>query len=128
MPVMSDNFDVTQTTQVLLLPDLPVLNNRWTMRRKATLVFAVRSGRISIEEACRVYKPRSTNFSLGSAILNATVSLACVQRATRFTETTREAPGGRLSGSGTSPALPRCGMDRAVESAIQPTESILATI
>jgi hypothetical protein len=56
MPVMSDNFDVTQTTQVLLLPDLPVLNNRWTMRRKATLVFAVRSGRISIEEACRVHK------------------------------------------------------------------------
>src|SRR5262249_48043888 len=32
------------------------LNERWTMRRKATLVFAVRSGRISIEEACRVYK------------------------------------------------------------------------
>jgi len=56
MPVMSDNLDVTQTTQVLLLPDLPVLNNRWTMRRKATLVFAVRSGRISIEEACRVHK------------------------------------------------------------------------
>ena len=56
MPVMSDNFDVTHTTQVLLLPDLPVLNNRWTMRRKATLVFAVRSGRISIEEACRVHK------------------------------------------------------------------------
>ena len=56
MPGMSDNFDVTQTTQVLPLPDLPALNNRWTMRRKATLIFAVRSGRISIEEACRVYK------------------------------------------------------------------------
>jgi len=30
MPGMSDNFDVTQTTQVLPLPDLPALNNRWT--------------------------------------------------------------------------------------------------
>jgi Protein of unknown function (DUF1153) len=53
---MSDNFDFTQTTQVSVVPDLPALNERWTMRRKATLVFAVRSGRISIEEACRVYK------------------------------------------------------------------------
>jgi uncharacterized protein DUF1153 len=53
MPAMSDTFDVTQTTHVLLLP---ALNERWTMRRKATLVFAVRSGRMSIEEACRVYK------------------------------------------------------------------------
>jgi hypothetical protein len=57
MPGMSDNFDVKQTeTQVLPLPDLPVLNERWTVRRKTTLLFAVRSGRISIEEACRVYK------------------------------------------------------------------------
>jgi Protein of unknown function (DUF1153) len=56
MPAMSDNFNVTQTTQILPLPHLPALNERWTMRRKATLVFAVRSGQISIEEACRVYK------------------------------------------------------------------------
>ena len=56
MTAMSDNFDVTQTKRVLLLPDLPALNERWTIRRKATLVFAVRSGRISIEEASRVYK------------------------------------------------------------------------
>ena len=53
---MSDNFDVTQSTQALPLADLPALSERWTMRRKATLVFAVRSGRISIEEASRMYK------------------------------------------------------------------------
>src|SRR5436190_24259711 len=53
MPGMSD---VTQTTQVLRLLDRPALNERWTMRRKSTLVFAVRNGRISIEQACRVYK------------------------------------------------------------------------
>jgi|SRR5438067_1837670 len=57
MPGMSDNFDFTQTTQALAVPELPALNERWTMRRKAALVFAVRSGRIPVDEACRVYKP-----------------------------------------------------------------------
>jgi len=56
MPGMSDNFDFTQTTQALAVPELPALSERWTMRRKAALVFAVRSGRIPVDEACRVYK------------------------------------------------------------------------
>ena len=117
MPGMSDNFDVTQTTQVLPLPDLPALNNRWTMRRKATLIFAVRSGRISIEEACRVYKLSVDELLAWERNLERYGILACVQRATRFTETTREEPGGCLSGSGTSPALPRCRTHRAIEKA-----------
>lgn len=45
---MSDNLDFPAP--------LPCLNQRWTVQRKSALVFAVRSGRISIEEACRVYK------------------------------------------------------------------------
>jgi hypothetical protein len=46
---MNDNLDPA-------VPDLPSLNQRWTVQRKTVLIFAVRSGRISIEEACRVYK------------------------------------------------------------------------
>ena len=53
---MSDNFDFPQATQVMAFPELPALNERWTIRRKAVLVFAVRNGRISIEAACQLYK------------------------------------------------------------------------
>ena len=55
---MNDKLDSPQTTipQLSELPEIPALNERWTMRRKAGLVLAVRSGRIPLEEACRVYK------------------------------------------------------------------------
>jgi hypothetical protein len=40
-----------------LLADLPPPNTkRWVVRRKAAVVAAVRSGGITIEEACRVYR------------------------------------------------------------------------
>jgi hypothetical protein len=40
--------------EVLPLP--PPDTKRWVVRRKAAVVAAVRSGRITIEEACRVYQ------------------------------------------------------------------------
>src|SRR5438132_11082537 len=37
------------------LPDLPSLTKRWTVRRKAAVIEAVRGGRVPIEEACQLY-------------------------------------------------------------------------
>ena len=38
------------------MPELPSLSRRWTVRRKAAVVEAVRGGWVPIEEACRLYK------------------------------------------------------------------------
>jgi Protein of unknown function (DUF1153) len=38
-----------------LVPDLPKPTQRWTMRRKAAVIQAVRGGWISIEEAVEMY-------------------------------------------------------------------------
>jgi|SRR5215831_12925098 len=44
-------------TEALLADDLPPANiKRWVIRRKAEVIAAVESGRISVEEACRVYQ------------------------------------------------------------------------
>jgi Protein of unknown function (DUF1153) len=37
------------------LPDLPSPNQRWTVRRKAAVIEAVRGGWMPIEEVCRLY-------------------------------------------------------------------------
>jgi hypothetical protein len=37
------------------MPELPKCNQRWTVRRKAAVIEAVRGGWIPIEEACEVY-------------------------------------------------------------------------
>jgi hypothetical protein len=37
------------------LPDLPSLTKRWTVRRKAAVIEAVRGGWVPIEEVCRLY-------------------------------------------------------------------------
>jgi len=37
------------------MPELPKLGQRWTVRRKAAVVEAVRGGWIAIEEACELY-------------------------------------------------------------------------
>jgi hypothetical protein len=37
------------------LPELPSPSERWTVRRKAAVIEAVRGGWMPIEEACRVY-------------------------------------------------------------------------
>ncbi len=39
-----------------LVPTLPKLTERWTVRRKATVIQAVRGGWVPIEEICEVYK------------------------------------------------------------------------
>ena len=37
------------------MPELPSLGRRWTIRRKAAVIEAVRGGWMPIEEACRLY-------------------------------------------------------------------------
>jgi hypothetical protein len=37
------------------VPELPTAGQRWTTRRKAAVVEAVRGGRVSIEEICELY-------------------------------------------------------------------------
>lgn len=37
------------------IPNLPRLNERWTTRRKAAVIEAVRGGWVPIEEICRIY-------------------------------------------------------------------------
>jgi hypothetical protein len=39
----------------LQVPPLPSLTGRWTVKRKAAVVSAVRGGWVPIEEACRLY-------------------------------------------------------------------------
>lgn len=39
-------------TDVLRVPELPRAGQRWTVRRKAAVVAAVRGGWIPIDEAC----------------------------------------------------------------------------
>jgi hypothetical protein len=38
-----------------LVPDLPRPTQRWTVRRKATVIQAVRGGWVPIEEVCELY-------------------------------------------------------------------------
>ena len=37
------------------VPELPNANHRWTVRRKATVIMAVRGGWVPIEEICDLY-------------------------------------------------------------------------
>src|SRR6266446_3908205 len=37
------------------MPELPSLGQRWTVRRKAAVIEAVRGGWVPIEKACRLY-------------------------------------------------------------------------
>lgn len=37
------------------MPELPPVNERWTTRRKAVVVVAVRRGQVSLDEVCRRY-------------------------------------------------------------------------
>jgi hypothetical protein len=47
--------DPNQTDAFGPMPDLPLLSRRWTVRRKAAVIEAVRGGWVPIEEACRLY-------------------------------------------------------------------------
>ena len=37
------------------MPELPVPSKRWTVRRKAAVIEAVRGGWVPVEEVCRLY-------------------------------------------------------------------------
>ena len=45
-----------QTHSLESIPNLPVPSERWTVRRKAEVIEAVRGGWVAIEEACRLYQ------------------------------------------------------------------------
>jgi transposase-like protein len=52
-----ENASDKSLSRALLMQNLPPPNTkRWVVRRKAAVVAAVRSGGLTIEEACRVYQ------------------------------------------------------------------------
>ena len=67
------------------LPDLPSLTKRWTVRRKAAVIEAVRGGWVPIEEVCRLYNLSVDEFSPGNATSTAMAFPACARPATRST-------------------------------------------
>jgi hypothetical protein len=48
--------DDDPTHSLGLTPNLPIRSERWTVRRKAEVIAAVRGGWVAIEEACRLYQ------------------------------------------------------------------------
>jgi hypothetical protein len=50
-----DASDARHWTDVLQVPELPRPGQRWTVRRKAVVVEAVRGGWMPIDEACVLY-------------------------------------------------------------------------
>ena len=52
---MIDAADAEDGIDVLGVPELPRARQRWTVRRKATVVEAVRGGWVPIDEACVLY-------------------------------------------------------------------------
>ena len=50
-----NEIDARDAADVLQVPDLPRAGQRWTVRRKAAVVEAVRGGWMPIEEACDLY-------------------------------------------------------------------------
>jgi Protein of unknown function (DUF1153) len=65
-----------------LVPDLPSLTKRWTVRRKAAVIEAVRGGWVPIEEVCRLYNLSVDEFLAWSAMSTATAFRGL--RATRY--------------------------------------------
>lgn len=50
-----DAADAHHCADVLGLPELPRAGQRWTVRRNAAVVHAVRGGWMPIDEACELY-------------------------------------------------------------------------
>src|SRR3982074_91357 len=77
------------------IPELPALSERWSPRRKAAVIEAVRGGWVPIEEVCRLYNLSVDEFLAWERDIdrNGVPGL----RSTRYqiyrdTETTRAAP------------------------------------
>lgn len=51
-----DAADAESWTDILQVPELPRAGQRWTVRRKAAVVEAVRGGWMPIDEACAHYR------------------------------------------------------------------------
>jgi|SRR5260370_11356503 hypothetical protein len=57
LAVPNENASDELLSRALLMQNLPPPNTkRWVVRRKAAVVAAVRSGGLTIEQACRVYQ------------------------------------------------------------------------
>ena len=64
------------------MPELPSLSRRWTVRRKAAVIEAVRGGWLPIEEACQLYNLSVDEFLAWERDIDRhTVSTACGRRA-----------------------------------------------
>jgi Protein of unknown function (DUF1153) len=57
-----DVGDAEDWTDVLGIPELPRAGQRWTVRRKAAVVEAVRGGWMPIDEACALYHISADEF------------------------------------------------------------------
>ena len=56
LPTTAASDDDPGLNEVLgRVPELPSLGQRWTVRRKAAVIEAVRDGWVPIEEICRLY-------------------------------------------------------------------------
>lgn len=65
---VSEMLDMVPSSEILdIVPELPNPGQRWTVRRKATVIGAVRGGFVRINEVCGTYASQSMNFSPGSA-------------------------------------------------------------
>ena len=51
----SDHEADDRRNVICSMPELPSFGTRWTVRRKAAVIEAVRGGWVPIEEACRLY-------------------------------------------------------------------------
>ena len=69
------------------LPKLPKPTQRWTVRRKAAVIEAVRGGWIPIEEACELYSISVDEFLAWERDIESTV---CAPRDIRFTAILRQ--------------------------------------
>ena len=47
--------DSNHEDEFATMPELPSLGQRWTVRRKAAVIEAMRGGWVPIEEVCRLY-------------------------------------------------------------------------
>jgi Protein of unknown function (DUF1153) len=55
MLVMDGDFDANPRLVAATMPELPSPGQRWTVRRKASVIEALRGGWGPVEEVCRLY-------------------------------------------------------------------------
>src|SRR5947207_14366349 len=93
------------------MPELPAPHQRWTVRRKAAVIEAVRGGWVPIEEVCRLYNLSVDEFSPGNATSTAMAFPACARPATRSTASPSCGKRRRSNGSSPQPYRTACPVD-----------------